>query len=100
MIDMEITNRFKIGDKVKLIQVLTEQNTKIDQNVLDELLQQEYLTVTNSSPENMYEVNNYWWFKGYQLKSVYINNSHETLNQLIDMRIEEYLNKPLDVKIK
>lgn len=100
MIDMEV-NKFQIGDKVKLIQEeVTEQNTEIDQNVLDELCQQEYLTITNSSPENSYEVNDYWWFEEYQLKSVYINNSHETLSQLIDMRIEEYLNKPLDVKIK
>lgn len=100
MIDMEVTNRFKIGDKVKLISTLTEQNTKLDKNVLDELLQQEYLTITNSSPENTYELNDYWWFTVDQLKSIYINNSHETLNQLIDMRVEEYLNKPLDVKIK
>lgn len=99
MIDMEV-NKFKIGDKVKLIQGLTKQNTKLDQNVLDELLQQEYLTITNSSPENTYELNDYWWFSDDQLKSIYINNSHETLNQLIDMRIEEYLNKPLDIRVK
>lgn len=100
MIDMEITNRFKIGDKVKLISTLTEQNTGIGQNVLDELLQQEYLTITNSSPEDTYELNDYWWFSADQLKTIYINNSHETLNQLIDMRIEDYLNKPLKLQVK
>lgn len=100
MIDMEITNRFKIGDKVKLISTLTVQNTGIGQNILDELLQQEYLTITNSSPEDTYELNDYWWFSSDQLKSVYINNNHETLNQLIDMRIEDYLNKPLKLQIK
>lgn len=101
MIDMERANKFQIGDKVKLISTLTEKNTGLEQNVLDELLQQEYLTITNSNTEeHSYEVNNYWHFEEYQLKSVYINNGHETLNQLIDMRIEEYLNKPLDVQIK
>lgn len=100
MIDMEV-NKFKIGDKIKLIQEeVNEQNTRIEKDVLDELCQQEYLTITNSSPEGCYEVNDYWWFEEYQLKSVYINNSHETLNQLIDMRIEEYLNKPLKLQVK
>lgn len=100
MIDMEV-NKFKIGDKIKLIQEeVNEQNTRIEKDVLDELCQQEYLTITNSSPEGCYEVNDYWWFEEYQLKSVYINNSYETLNQLIDMRIEEYLNKPLKLQVK
>lgn len=99
MIDMEV-NKFQIGNKVKLIQGLTEQNTGIEQNVLDELLQQEHLTITNSSPEYTYELNDYWWFSADQLKSIYINNSHETLNQLIDMRIEDYLNKPLKLQVK
>ena len=93
MIDMEITNRFKIGDKVKLISTLTEQNTGIGQNVLDELLQQEYLTITNSSPEDTYELNDYWWFSADQLKTIYINNSHETLNQLIDMITNSEIDK-------
>lgn len=92
MIDMERVNKFQIGDKVKLISTLTEQNTGLEQNVLDELLQQEYLTITNSNPEeHSYEVNNYWHFGEYQLKPY---NNHNALRYIIQQEINEYLNKP------
>ena len=107
MIDMEV-NKFQIGDKVKIIDGLTSKDTidEIPQDELDaiyngkiNLTVGEYTIYNEIYCEDTEQQLGYYFYEN-QLKSIYINSSHEILNQLIDMRIHEYLNKPLDVKIK
>lgn len=105
MIDMD---KFKKGDSVTITEGLTSKDTidEIPQDELDaiytgkiNLTVGEYTVYNEVYCEDTEQQLGYYFYEN-QLKSVYINNSHETLNQLIDMKIEDYLNKPLKVQVK